>query len=122
SRLLERTARELVTGNPRGKAEVVLDARRGAGLTSGRLALDDKRAQPLRCAVHRGRKSGRARADHDRVVLRTARLGSEPQQLRDATEAGAHDRLPVGEADRGTVTRVRKRLSPLSNRLVRLGL
>ena len=41
--LLERAARQLLARDARGKAEVVLDPRRGAGLPAGRLALDHDR-------------------------------------------------------------------------------
>ena len=68
-RLLERAARELVAGDARREAEVVLDPRRRAGLAARGLALDDDRPQPLRRAVHRGGEPGRAGADDHRVVL-----------------------------------------------------
>ena len=79
ARLLQRAAGELVARDAAGKAEVVLDARRGPRLAARRLALDDQRAQPLRRAVDRGGQAGRPAADDDRVVLvpRAARLQAE---------------------------------------------
>ena len=69
-RLLARLGREVVARDAAREAEVVLDARRGAGLAPGRLALDEQRAQALRGAVDRGRETGRAAADdHDVVGL-----------------------------------------------------
>ncbi len=50
-RLLGRPAREVVSGHAVGKAQVVLDPRRGAGLAAGRLALDEQR-----CAAPRRRR------------------------------------------------------------------
>ena len=62
-RLMQRAGGKFVTGNPAGKAEIVLDPRGGARLAAGRLALDDDRAQPLGCAVDRSRQAGRPAAD-----------------------------------------------------------
>ena len=57
-RLLRGAARQLVAGDPGGKAEVVLEPRRGPGLAAGRLALDDDRPQAFAGPVHRGREAG----------------------------------------------------------------
>src|SRR4030095_6366907 len=50
--LLECAARKLVARDAAGKAEIVLDARRRPGLTSGRLALHHHGAQSLRRTVN----------------------------------------------------------------------
>src|SRR5262249_13597369 len=49
--LLERTTRELVPGDARGEAEIVLDARRRARLTTRRLPFDHDGAQAFRGSV-----------------------------------------------------------------------
>ena len=81
ARLLQRSARQLVARHARREAEVVLDARGRAGLAAGRLALDDDRAQALRCAVDGRGQAGRAGAHDHRVVLRGGGLGAEAEQL-----------------------------------------
>ena len=75
-RLLQRAAGQLVAGDAAGKAEIVLDPRRRPGLSAGRLALDDDRAQPFGCAVDRRRKAGRPAADDRDVVFGGAWRGS----------------------------------------------
>ena len=88
-RLLQRAARQLVAGDARGEAEVVLDPRRRAGLAAGRLALDHDRAQALRRPVHGGGQPRRPAADDHRVVLGRGRLGAQPEQLGDLARAAA---------------------------------
>jgi hypothetical protein len=121
-RLLERAARQLLSGDARWEAEVVLDPRRGAGLPAGRLALDHDRAQSLRGAVHRSRQSCRARADDHRVVLGRVRLGVEIEQLGDSPWLRAHDGLAVDDADHRAVGLGWQRAAPLLDRVVRVGL
>ena len=89
ARLLQRAARELVAGDARREAEVVLDPRRGAGLAARRLALDHDRAQPLRRAVHGGREPGRPGADDHGVVLGRGRLGARGRAARPPGAAAA---------------------------------
>ena len=100
-RLLQRAARELVAGDARREAEVVLDPRRRAGLAAGRLALDDDRAEALRGAVDRRREPRRPGAD-DRRCRTPASAGSvvEAEQLRDPPELRPHDGLAADHADR----------------------
>ena len=81
-RLLERAAGKLVARDAAGKAEIVLDPRGRAGLSAGRLALDDHRAQPFGCAVHRGREAGRPAADDHGVVLGEACAGLQAEAMR----------------------------------------
>ena len=66
--LLARPCSEIVARDAARKAEVVLDARRRAGLAARRLALDQQRAQALRGAVHRRGEARRATADDHEVV------------------------------------------------------
>ena len=111
-RLLQRPARELVPGDARRKAEVVLDPRRRTGLTAGRLPLDDDRPQALRRSVDRGGQARGTRADDDGVVLRALGLGSEPEQLGDPAKLGPDDGLAVDDADRRAVLVRRQRPAP----------
>jgi hypothetical protein len=112
ARLLERAARELLAGDSRREAEVVLDARGGPCLTAGRLALDHDRPQSLRGAVDGGREPRRPPADDQRVVLRVVRLGVEPEQLGDTPQLRADDRLAVHEPDDRLVILARQRAAP----------
>ena len=117
---LQRAVRELVAGHAVREAEVVLDARRHAGLAARRLALDDDRAQALRRAVHRGRHPRRAAADDHGVVLGLGRLGAEVEQLGDAPERRADDGLAADHADRGPVGLGRERAAPALLRIRRV--
>src|SRR5215831_14512033 len=89
-RLLERTACELVAGHSGREAEIVLDPRRGARLSSGRMPFDHHDSEPLGRAVHRRSEPGGARADDEDVVVRVPWFGLEIEQLCDASEAWAH--------------------------------
>ena len=89
ARLLQRTARQLVAGDARREAEVVLDPRRRPGLAAGRLALDDDRPQPLRRAVDgRGEPRGPGADDHG-VVLGGRGLGRRGRAARRPGAAAA---------------------------------
>ena len=112
-RLLQRAARELVAREALREAEVVLDARRGAGLAAGRLALDDERAEPLGGPVDGGGEPGGAGTDHDDVVLGTRRLRGQAEQLGDPAKRRPDDRLPADHLDRGLIVARRQRSSPL---------
>ncbi len=57
ARLGDCAARELGAGDPRGKAEVVLDPSRRPGLAAERGALDDQRLEPFGGAIDRGCES-----------------------------------------------------------------
>jgi hypothetical protein len=113
ARLLQRTARELVSGDARRESEVVLDTRRRAGLPARSFPLDDDRPQALRGAVHGRGETRRPAPDDDRVVLGHRRLRLQPQQLRDTAELRLHDCLPIDHADRRQVGVGRHRASPL---------
>ena len=109
ARLLQRAAGQFVAGYAVRKAQVVLDARRGAGLPAGCFALDDQRAQALAGTVHRGSQPGGPAADDQRVVdvLPGASLQAQPHgQLahrrlaQQRTVGQSHDRAirRLGEA------------------------
>ena len=112
---------ELFAGDAGGEAEVVLDARGGAGLAARRLALDDDGPQALRGPVDGGRQAGRAGADDDGVVLGGGGLGAQPQKLRDAAQLGLDHRLAAVEADDGAVAVLRQRAAPQLGRIRRVG-
>ena len=111
--LLERSARQLVAGDARGEAEVVLDPGGRARLAAGRLALDHDRPEPLGRAVHGGCQAGGARADDHRVVLRGRRLGRDVEQLGHLPKLRPHDGLAVHDANGGEITLGRQRTRPL---------
>ena len=50
------------------KAEIILDARRRAGLAAERTAIEHQNGKSLRCRVDRGGEAGWSRADNDDVV------------------------------------------------------
>ncbi len=120
-RLPQRAARQLVAGDARGEAEVVLDPGGGAGLAAGRLALDHDRAQALRRPVHGRGQPGRAGADDHRVVLGGARLGVDPEQLGHPAQLGPDDGLAVDDPDRRPVLLGGQGAAPLLGRVGSLG-
>src|SRR5581483_7360818 len=73
-RLAQRAFAQLVTGDPAGEAEIVLDARAGSGLASNRAALDEQNLQSFGRAVDRSRKPRRTGAHDHHIVAITARL------------------------------------------------
>ena len=114
-RLRECAGRQLLAGDPGGEAEVVLDAGARARLTPGGGGLEHENVESLRRAVHRGRESGRSRADDhqvaqlgaiDRIVEAQAGgellIGRIPQHI-GATTDGHGD---VGHADREAIEQV----------------
>ncbi len=110
-RLRRRPPREIGAAQPLRKAEVVLDPRARAGLAARRVLLDEDCAEALRCAVHRGRETGRPRADDREIVERElgrrahAELGGERAAVR------AAELLPVREDhDRQLVDGLEERL------------
>jgi hypothetical protein len=112
-RLLERPACEFLAGHARREPEIVLDSGGGAGLASGRLALDHDRPQPLGGAVDRGGQAGRPGADDHDVVLGGGRLRREPEQLGHTAQLGPDDGLAVDDADGRAVHLGRQRAAPL---------
>src|ERR1700724_2277199 len=58
---------ELTARDAGGEAEVILDARRRAGLTAGGDCVDHHGGEPFRCAVDRGCKTRGPRPDDDEV-------------------------------------------------------
>ena len=112
-RLLERPLRELVPGDARREAEIVLDPRGRAGLSAGRLALDHDRLEALGRSVHgRGQPRGAGADDHG-VVLRCVRLGLDLEHLGHPAQLRAHHRLPVDDPESGVVALGRQVTPPL---------
>ncbi len=66
--LHRRALRELGAGDPGGEAEVVLDARRGAGLAAQRDRVDEHGGEAFGRRVDRGSQACRAGTDDDRVA------------------------------------------------------
>src|SRR6266481_2000039 len=71
-RLLQGATREFVPGNSVGEPQIVLDPRGCPGLASGCLTLDNDRAHPFGCAVHRRCQASRSAADDYGVVFSKA--------------------------------------------------
>ena len=69
ARLDQRAVGELGAGDPGGKAEVILDLRRGRGAPSGRDRVEQDRLQALGGGVDGGRETGRAGADDQQVAV-----------------------------------------------------
>ena len=67
-RLRQGAACQFAAADAGRKPEVVLDARARAGLSAGRVPVEQQGPQPFRCAVHRRREAGRTRADDHEVV------------------------------------------------------
>ncbi|MNN16334.1 hypothetical protein D3C81_1294690 [compost metagenome] len=79
-RLHEGASGQCLPGNARGKAQVVLDARAGAGLAAGRAAVDHRDRQPLGRRIHCRRQACRPRAHYDHVIdMVRVELRQQPQ-------------------------------------------
>ncbi len=113
SRPRRRTSRAWVSARPAsacardagGKAEVVLDARAGAGLAAGRRALEHQHVEALGRGVDRGGEAGRAGADDHHVahLLRIERA-AQPQRGRELFDAGVPQQVSLlAEHDRDLV-------------------
>ena len=116
ARLLQRAAGELVARHAGGEAEVVLDPRRGPGLTARSLPFHDHGVEPLGRPVDRRSQAGGPGADDHRVVLRRLRLGAQLQQLRDTSQSRADHRLAADDADRRQVGVLWERAVPVVDR------
>ena len=80
-RLSARPIGQLAARHPVRKAEIVLDPRALAGLTAGRGAFDEHRAQPLGSAVDGGGQARGSTTDHDQVVELLRRRGGQAQRV-----------------------------------------
>jgi hypothetical protein len=60
--------REIFARNPRRKADIVLNTRRGPGLAADRGVLDHKGRQTFRGAVNSRRQTGRPRSNHNEIA------------------------------------------------------
>ena len=107
-RLLAGARGEVVTGDAARKAEVVLDARRCARLSPGRLALDEQGAQALRGTVDSCCEARGPAADDHEVVGVVERLDLQPdlhgelgrrRALEDAAVRQQNDRAVVGHGE-----------------------
>ena len=82
-RLHERAAREHLPRDPRGKAEIVLDARARPRLPARRVRLDDEHVEPLRRRVDGGGEARGPGADDDDVAHDVLVHGVQTQAVRD---------------------------------------
>ena len=95
--LLQCAARELVARDAAGEAEIVLDARGHAGLTSGRLALHHYSAQSFGRAVHCCCEAGRPAPDDHGVVFSETCLRLQAKELGKVARRGSTEERPVGQ-------------------------
>ena len=114
--LLQRSAGQLVARHAGGEAEVVLDPRRGPGLTARGLPFHHHGVEPLGGAVDRCSQTGGSGADDHRVVLRRLRLCPQLEELRHTTQLGADHRLAADHADRRKVGLLWERAVPVVGR------
>ena len=67
-RLIIGARHQRLTADPRRKAKIVFNSRRGAGLPSESAAIKDNDRKPLRRRINGGGKTGRSRPDHGDIV------------------------------------------------------
>ena len=79
------------------KAEIVLDHRCRARLSSGRDRFDGNRTQPLGGRVHRRREPRGTGADDREVVFRQEWRGHHAEPARDLLHRCAGEAAPVGQ-------------------------
>ncbi len=94
----------MASSSPRealGEAEVVFDARAGAGLAADGFGFDDEGAQAFGGAVDSGGETGGAGADDDDVVGLFAGLGAEADARGELGGAGLDHGGAVAEEDDG---------------------
>ncbi len=102
--LVEGAAGEGLPRDPGGEAEVVLDLRARAGLTSRRVALEDEHVEPLAGGVHRGGEPGRTRAHHEEIPHRGhGEVGVVAERVRELLDRGAPEHQRVATDDDGYV-------------------
>ena len=112
ARLGDRAAGEVVAGDARREAEIVLDPPRRAGLPAQRRALHDERVETLRGAVDRGAEARRPTADHEEVDLLVGCSSSPIPSARDSSPLlGLNSSGPPG---RRTSGRRRRAAAPRS--------
>src|SRR5918911_4917123 len=98
-RLAQGALGQLLAADALGKPEVVLDARTGAGLATGCLALDDDGAQSFGGGVDGGGEPGRPGAQDRHVVLGLRWLDVEAEPLGELEPRGRIKPSSVGEQD-----------------------
>ena len=94
-------AAEFGAGDAGGEAEIVFDARTGAGLPAGRQWFDDEGAQALAGAVDAGGEARRTGADHDQVVEFLSGLNAEADAAGEHFQVRVDERRAVGKDQHG---------------------
>ena len=92
---------ELVAGEALGEAEIVLDARAGAGLAADGVGLDDKGAQAFGGAVDARGEPGGTGADDDDVVESSLAWVRRPMRVGEFRGGGLDHGGAVAEEDDG---------------------
>ncbi len=119
-RLLQGTTGKFVAGDTAGKSQVVLDSRGCPGLPPGRLALDNDRSQPFRCAVDRGRKTCRSTAYNRHIVFARAGTGLQTQVICNVADLRPDQHLTVGEPKHGAIALLRAWSGPKRRQFLRI--
>ena len=97
TRLRGGTRRQLAPADALRKAEIVLDHRRCARLSSGRDRFDRNRSQSLGCGIHRRRQPRGTGADDREVVVRRKRRGHHSEPVRDLLHCCPCEPPPIGQ-------------------------
>ncbi len=96
-RLVEGARRQRNAGDAGRETEIVLDARRGAGLTSEGTTIDQDDTEAFGRGIHSGAQSGWARADDRHIVqLQRVELADHAETARELILAGIAQQLAVG--------------------------
>ena len=112
--LLEGALGEFVPGDAGGKAEVIFDARGGAGLAAGGETFDDQDLEAFGSAVNGGGHAGRTSARDEEIVLTVFGDGLEAESFGDAADGGIFQRRSIDrDGDRGLRTGFRVRGTPI---------
>ena len=118
--LLECAAGKFVAGDPARKSEIILNSRRRSGLSTGRLTLDNDRAQSLGCAVDGRGKAGRPTADNGDIVFGSACAGLKAEAICEIAHFGPLDDRSVREPHHGTIVGRWTRSGPIRRQFRRI--
>ena len=106
-RLDEGAAGQRLPGNAGRKAQIVFDARAGAGLAAERARIEHRHRQPFGGGIDRGRETGGTAADHRHVVELLDAPGWRSCRAASASRvsAGLRSTVPSGHTTSGRSAR-----------------